>query len=119
VTEEEIRQYLEDNGYPPHVVEGGKEYLLRRYREFVDEVERGYEYGLHEYRHDLDLRGAISVLGLDDEVADADERLAAMLIHTETRLWESMAGEPFWDFGYPHNARGRLLRDLRSQGLGG
>lgn len=117
MTNEEIQMYLEDNGYPPHAVEGGREYLLNRYREFVDEVERGYEYGLHEYRHDLDLRGAIAILDLEAEVAEEDKRLAALLTGAEHRVWESMPGEPFWDFGYPENARGRLLRDLRGAGL--
>jgi hypothetical protein len=117
VTEDEIRQFLEDNGYPRHVVEGGRDFLLRRYREFVDEVERGYEYGIHEYRHDLDLRGAISTIGLDAEIEESDARLAAMLTSIETRVWESLPGAPFWDFGYPRNARGRLLRDLRAQGF--
>ena len=114
MTDQEIRQFLEDNGYPEHVVEGGRDFLLRRYRDFVAEVERGYDYGLHEYRHDLDLRAAICMLDLDAEVAADDERLAAMLTGTETRVWESMAGEPFWDFGVPRNARGRLARDLRA-----
>lgn len=114
MTDEEIRQFLEDNGYPAHVVEGGRDYLVRRYREFVAEVERGYEFGLHEYRHDLDLRGALSILELDSEVAAEDERLAAMLTETDVRVWESAPGEPFWDFGYPRNARGRLMRDLRT-----
>jgi hypothetical protein len=114
MTDEEIRQFLEDNGYPAHVVEGGRDYLVRRYREFVAEVERGYEFGLHEYRHDLDLRGALTILELDGEVAAEDERLAAMLTETDVRVWESAPGEPFWDFGYPRNARGRLLRDLRT-----
>jgi hypothetical protein len=114
LTDDDIRQYLEDSGFPQHVVEGGRAYLLRRYREFVEEVERGYEYGLHEYRHDLSLRAAIAELGLDAEVADEDRRLAAMLTETEVRVWESMPGDPFWDFGYPRNARGRLLRDLRN-----
>lgn len=113
MTNEEIQLYLEDNGYPAHVVEGGRDYLLKRYRDFVAEVERGYEYGLHEYRHDLDLRGTISTLELDDEVRGEDERFSGMLINTDLRVWESMPGEPFWDFGYPRNARGRLLRDLR------
>lgn len=119
MTAEEIQQFLEDNGYPRHIVEGGRDYLLKRYREFVDEVEQGYEYGIHEYRHDLDLRGVLSMLELDAEVAEWDERLAAMLTGTEHRIWESLAGEPFWDFGYPRNARGRLLRDLRAIGFGG
>ena len=119
MTDVEIQQFLEDNGYPAHVVAGGREFLLRRYREFVAEVERGYEYGIHEYRHDLDLRAAISTIGLDGEVAEEDERLAAMLTETDQRVWESMAGAPFWDFGYPRNVRGRLLRDLRGLGLPG
>ncbi len=114
MTEEEIRTYLEDNGYPPRAVEGGRDYLLRRYREFVDEVERGYEHGIHDYRHDLDLRAAIHTLDLDGEVAAEDRRLASMLTETSTRVWESMHGEPFWDFGYPRNAGRRLLRDLAS-----
>jgi hypothetical protein len=119
VTDDEVRQFLEDNGYPQHVVDGGSAYILARYRAFVSEVERGYEFGLHEYRHDLDLRAALSTLGLDDEVAPEDERLAEMLTGIETRVWESMAGTPFWDFGYPKNARGRLARDLRTLlGLG-
>ena len=117
MTPEEIQQFLEDNGFPPHVVEGGRDYLLSRYREFVAEVERGYEYGLHEYRHDLDLRSVIATLGFDGEVTAEDERLAGMLTDTGVRVWESMPGEPFWDFGYPRNARGRLLRDLRELGL--
>ncbi len=114
---EDIQQYLEDNGYPAHVVEGGRDYLLQRYREFVAEAERGYEYGIHEYRHDLDLRSTIATLDLNSEVEAEDQRLAAMLTDTSVRVWESMPGEPFWDFGYPRNARGRLLRDLRGLGL--
>lgn len=114
MTDEEIQQYLEDNGYPEHIVRGGREYLIKRYRDFVDEVEHGYQWGLHEYRHDLDIRGVIAVLELDGEVAEADQRLAGMLVETERRIWESLPGEPFWDFGCPANARGKLLRDLRS-----
>lgn len=117
MTDGEVRQFLEDNGYPQHVVEGGRAYLLQRYREFVDEVARGYEYGLHEYRHDLDLRAAIAQLDLNDEVGDEDQRFAAMLVETDHRVWESMPGDPFWDFGYPENARGRLLRDLTTAAL--
>ncbi len=117
MNDDEVRQFLEDNGYPPHVIEGGRDYLLKRYREFVDEVARGYEYGLHEYRHDLDLRAVIAQLDLNGEVAEEDQLFAAMLVDTDQRVWESMPGDPFWDFGYPHNARGRLRRDLTTAGL--
>ncbi len=115
--ESDIQQYLEDNGYPPHVVEGGSAGLLRRFRDFVSEVESGYSYGLHDYRNDLDLRGLIGLFGLDTEVADLDERLNAVLINREHRVWESGRGDPYWDFGYPRNAGRWLMRDLAAAGL--
>ena len=117
MSEEEIIVYLEDNGFPAHIVTAGSEGLARRWVEFVGEVEAGYSYGLAEYRHDLDLRGAIALLQLEDRVAEADERFAAMLEHRDVRVWESGGEEPWWDFGYPRNVRGYLLRGLREAGL--
>lgn len=117
MTEEEIIVYLEDNGFPAHIVAAGSEGLVRRWLEFVDEVERGYSYGLAEYRHDLDLRGAIALLQLDERVTAADERFAALLEHRDVRVWESGGEAPWWDFGYPRNTRGYLLRGLREAGL--
>ena len=117
MTDEEIVTYLEDNGYPPHIVRGGREGLVRRWRQFVSEVERGYEYGLEDYRNDLDIRGTLALLGLDAEVADADSRFEQLLTSRDQRIWQSHAADPFWDFGYPRNARGDLLSDLRREGL--
>ncbi|MBL8240886.1 MAG: hypothetical protein JNM66_25925 [Bryobacterales bacterium] len=117
MTEEEIIVYLEDSGYPAHIVEAGSEGLVQRWNEFVGEVERGYPYGLVEYRHDLDLRGAIALLGLEDRVAEADERFVELLEHREVRVWESGGGEPWWDFGYPRNAKGYFLKRMREAGL--
>ena len=117
MTEEEIIIYLEDSGFPPHIVEAGSEGLVERWVEFVGEVERGYPYGLVEYRHDLDLRGAIALLQLDERVAAADERLEALLEHRDVRVWESGGENPWWDFGYPRNARGHFLNGLREAGL--
>ncbi|HEY3739139.1 MAG TPA: hypothetical protein VGL53_04805 [Bryobacteraceae bacterium] len=114
-----IQQYLEDNGYPAHVVEAGAAGLVRRFRDFVAEVEAGYAYGLHDYRNDLDIRGLIGLFGLDSEVADEDQRLNAMLIGRDHRIWESGAGDAYWDFGYPRNAGRWLMRDLRTAGLAG
>ena len=56
MTDAEIRDYLRDNGYPSHIVRGGREGLVRRWRQFVTEVEQGYEFGLEDYRNDLDVR---------------------------------------------------------------
>ena len=116
--DDEIRQFLIDNGYPIHIARNGREGLIRRWRDFVSEVEQGYEYGLEDYRNDLDLRGAIKTLGLDTEVADTDRRFEEMLIDRDVRVWESLAGESSpWDWGYPRNASKRLLADLERAGL--
>jgi hypothetical protein len=117
MNEDEITAYLDDNGYPPHIVKGGGRGLVGRWSEFVSEVERGYQYRLDDYRRDLDLRGVIELTGLGEEavVQEADARLREMLVNTNTRMWESSAANGFWDFGFPRNAGGRLLRDLRSE----
>ena len=117
MTDSEIRAYLRDNGYPEHVASGGRDGLLTRWREFVKEVERGYQYGLEDYRNDLDIRGIIDMVGLSDDVKDLDTRFEKMLIGRDNRVWESSPGNPFWDFGYPKNARRDLLRDLEREGL--
>ncbi|MBI2685120.1 MAG: hypothetical protein HYX27_02300 [Acidobacteria bacterium] len=117
MTEEDIVVYLEDNGFPAHIVTAGSDGLIRRWQEFVDEVERGYSYGLNEYRHDLDIRAAIALFQLEDRVSEADERFAAMLTNRQARVWESGGEEPWWDFGYPRNARGYLARGLREARL--
>jgi hypothetical protein len=119
MTDDELAAYLDDNGYPEHIVAGGRSGLVRRWCEFVSEVEQGYQYRLHDYRHDLDIRGVLALTGLDEDpaVQSADERLRQVLTPTEQRVWESTPGEPFWDFGYPQNASGRLRRDLEAAGL--
>jgi hypothetical protein len=118
-TDEQIVDYLRDNGSPPHIVRGGRAGLIARWQKFVSEVEAGYQLGLEDYRNDLDLRGIIETLGLagDEATRNADERLAAMLTPAAKRLWESCDGDPFWDFGYPRNASGELLADLRREGF--
>jgi hypothetical protein len=118
MTDPELQNYLRDNGYPEHVVRGGRSGLVRRWREFVEQVERGYQLGIEDYRNDLDIRGILSLLGVkDDEVHALDERLKALLTHTDLRVWESAPGDPFWDFGYPRNAGSGLLNDLRGEKL--
>src|SRR5580698_5326115 len=117
MTDSEMAAYLRENGYPEHVVRAGRAGLIERWRKFVEEVERGYKLGLEDYRNDLDLRGIIAMLGLDEEVRDLDRRFEAMLTNREKRVWESSASDPFWDFGYPSNASARLLEDITNEGL--
>jgi len=118
MTDAEIQDYLRENGYPEHVVREGRTGLLRRWREFVEQVERGYTLGLEDYRNDLDVRAIIALAGAeDDTVLALDQRLKNMLVACDARVWESAAGDPFWDFGYPRNAGPDLLEDLRAEGL--
>jgi hypothetical protein len=117
MTDPELQEYLRQNGYPEHVWRAGRGGLIERWRKFVGEVEHGYRLGLEDYRNDLDLRAVISLVGLDPEVRDADSRFRDLLTARDRRVWESAGGDPFWDFGYPANAGGELLEDLRAEGL--
>jgi hypothetical protein len=117
MTDEEMAAYLRENGYPEHIVRAGRAGLIERWGKFVGEVERGYRFGLEDYRNDLDLRGIIAMLEMDAEVAELDRRLEALLSHRDKRVWESSAADPFWDFGYPSNAGPQLLEDIANEGL--
>lgn len=113
-----VDEYLRENGYPEHVVREGRAGLVRQWREFIEQVERGYSLGLEDYRNDLDVRAILAMAGAeDDEVFALDERLKKLLIVCDKRVWESAPGEPFWDFGYPHNAGADLLENLRGEDL--
>lgn len=118
MTDAEIQDYLRSNGYPEHIVREGRAGLLRQWREFVEQVERGYPLGLEDYRNDLDVRAILMLAGAeDDEVRALDQRFRKLLTSTTLRLWESADGAPFWDFGYPSNAGEELMTDLREEGL--
>jgi hypothetical protein len=117
MTGEELIGYLRENGFSEAVVRSGPTGLVERWRKFVEEVERGYKSGLEDYRKELDIRGILAMLELDDSVQDLDQRLAATLISRDQRVWESSAADPFWDFGYPRDAGNQLMEDLRKEGL--
>ncbi len=117
MTEADLQNYLRENAYPEYVIKEGRRGLLRRWHQFVDQAERKYKFGLEEYRNDLDVRAILALAGEDDEVRALDKRLKAQLKDTKIRVWESAAGDPFWDFGYPKNAGPDLLEDLRVEGL--
>ena len=113
-----VDEYLLENGYPEHVVRDGRAGLVRQWRKFVEQAERGYSLGLEDYRNDLDVRAILALADAeDDEVIALDERLKKFLIACNKRVWESAPGEPFWDFGYPRNAGPDLMEDLRGEDL--
>jgi hypothetical protein len=111
-----VDEYLRENGYPEHVVREGRAGLVRKWRDFVEQVERGYSLGLEDYRNDLDVRAILAMARAeDDEIFALDGRLKKLLTACHQRVWESASGEPFWDFGYPRNAGPDLLEDLHNE----
>ena len=116
MTEQEIVDYLSDNGYPEHLVRGGSTGLVTHWKKFVSQVRHGYRLGLEDYRNDLDIRAIIRMVDLDREVQAEDELLQQALTAKETRIWESMEGAPWWDFGYPQGAT-EIEEALKEEGL--
>jgi hypothetical protein len=117
MTDLEVQTYLAENGYPQHIVREGRQGLVRRWRQFVEQVESGYALGLEDYRNDLDVRAILRLADSEEqEVLALDERFKAMLVSVDVRVWESGPGEPFWDFGYPRNAGAELTDGLREEG---
>jgi len=117
MSDRELADYLRENGYPEHICRAGRAGLLARWNQFVNEVERGYKLGLEDYRNDLDLRAIIALAGLDAAAQADDERLRRLLTASDKRVWESSHKNAFWDYGYPANASGELLEDLKAEGL--
>jgi hypothetical protein len=118
VTGDYVQAYLRENGYPEHLAREGRAGLIRRWREFVEQVERGYRLGLEDYRNDLDIRGILRQAGAEDqEVLALDERLEARLVRLKRRVWESAPGDPFWDYGVPRDMGQALREGLIEEGL--
>src|SRR6266853_1283352 len=79
----QVQAYLRDNDYPEHILKGGRAGLVRRWHEFVDQVERGYSLGIEDYRNDLDVRGILALADAeDDDVYALDARLRKLLTAT-------------------------------------
>jgi hypothetical protein len=117
MNDKEVKEYLKANGYPEHVVKGGRKGLVERWEKFVAEVEAGYSLNLEDYRNDLDLRAIIGRLGLQKHVADADRRLRKCLVFCADPVWECDENpDAFWIHGAPKNAKGELKKDLKAAG---
>lgn len=116
-SDESVRRILRERKAADHVIAGGAAGLIEVWRKFVEEVERGYEFGLDDYRNDLDIRTLIENTGLAPAVAAEDARLRRMLTVTGRPVWSSDVPGAFWIEGYPSNASGQLLEDLRAESL--
>jgi hypothetical protein len=117
MTDEQVQNYLHENGYPEQVWRAGGQGLIVRWREFVDDVEQGYTLSFYDYCNELDMRALIESCGLSEKVHGEDARFRALLTATDKRVWDSGVPNSFWDFGYPRNAEGDLLEDLKAANL--
>lgn len=87
--------------------------LVAKWKAFVESVEKGYGFGLYDYRNDLDLR---SLLG-DADVAELDQRFQAALTAKKIKIWESDVPDAFWCYGYPKKTNAEFKQDLKAEGL--
>lgn len=110
-----MRALLRERGAAEHVVSGGAGKLIDGWRRFVEQVEQGYPFGLDDYRNDLDIRALIEAAGLAAEVASEDRRLRAALTRPDVEVWATDFPGAFWVRGYPANASGELLADLKAR----
>ena len=118
LTDERIERFLRENEYPEATIRSGSAGLVESWRSFVEEAEKGYSLSLFDYRNDLDARGILQQAGFESpELDELDRRLRSLLAHRHVRVWESAPDDPWWDFGYPANAKPDLEDDLRSEGL--
>jgi len=91
--------------------------LIEKWAAVVASVEKGYGFGLFDYRNDLDVRSLIAAAGAGAEVAALDERFQAALTAKKIKIWESDAPEAFWCYGYPKKVGKEFKQDLKAEGL--
>jgi hypothetical protein len=117
MTEDDIKAYLRDKGCADSVWQAGSHGLTQRWNNFVAEIENGYCHDclIYEYWNDLDTRELIHEVGCEDQVKDADTRFAAMLTATHIKHYKKSRNTDydFWNFGYPKNATGFFLEEIR------
>jgi hypothetical protein len=104
--------------------------LLRRWRDFVTGVERGYDDSIYEYTNDLSVRDRLErvVQGaglalrakLEGAIAEGDRRFEAATEESARPLGEfGEASSPWWWRRVPRRRTGELEEDLESLGYVG
>lgn len=91
--------------------------LIAKWKVFVEAVEKGYGFGLYDYRNDLDVRSLLDAAGAGTQVADLDKRFEACLTAKKIKIWESDVAAAFWCYGYPKKTNAEFKQDLKAEGL--
>src|SRR5262249_31315619 len=94
------------------------EFLVARWKKFARDLEtEGHtrNWLIDDYWILLETRETIHKLGIDDLVSEADRRFRAMLTSTEIkhRYTERESDYDFWNYGYPMNATGAFLEEIK------
>ncbi|MCX7635912.1 MAG: hypothetical protein N2Z74_09265 [Syntrophales bacterium] len=125
-----ITTFLQQRGCPPHVIREGMAGLVRRWEGIVQSVAAGYQFGLHDYLNDMDLRQIIAeALPLMSEVeredilkrvGEADDLLKQYVRSVPMCLWgEETAQEEgwserrnWWYYSLPRTLSEEMRQDL-------
>lgn len=91
--------------------------LVAKWKAFVEAVEKGYGFGLYDYRNDLDVRSLLDAGGVGAQVAGLDQRFEACLTAKKIKIWESDVAAAFWCYGYPRKTNAEFKQDLKAEGL--
>ena len=120
MSDPDLENYLRDNGYPEHIVRDGRPGLIARWRKFVEQVEKGYAFGLEDYRNDLDVRAIIELAGAVDDQVTADGCAISGAAHRDQRARVGIRAQRSVGFSLAtasRNAGAELIKGLREEGL--
>ena len=119
MTEDQVKEYLRNRGWPNHVCKGGSKELIRRWANFVASVENAdstRNWLIDDYWILLETRELIHDIGGDDRVTERDKRFGALLTATNIkhRHRDRHSDYDFWNYGYPMNATGFFYQQIKT-----
>jgi hypothetical protein len=133
MTDDAVRDFLEAQEAPEHIVEGGLEGLVEQWENAVEDVEQIYPLGLDDYLDDMDgrqlIEGALTVAAPETRrsilprLRQADERMKKVVVSAGRCLWGPQAADEhgwtpehnWWYFTRPREPGPELEEDLASR----
>jgi len=117
LTNEEVVALQRDKGWSGRFWPLGRDSLIQRWNNFVNAIEQGQasNWLIDDYRILLECRELIHEIGSDHRVAAADEKLRSILTATNIKhtYRDRNTMYDFWNYGYPRNATGFFLEQIK------
>jgi hypothetical protein len=128
-----VREFLEAEGCPEHMIEAGLDGLIEQWEYAVEDVEEGYPLGFDDYLDDMDsrqlLEGSLAVAPAEQRrdalprVRAADERMKELLVTAPGCLWGADAAaehgwtaeKNWWYFRVPREPGPELAEDIKER----